>query len=57
MIRFKFVRSGKANIGFECSGHAGYAEFGEDIVCSALSAMTMLIVNAIARRVSEISLF
>ena len=47
MIRFKFVRSGKANIGFECSGHAGYAEHGQDIVCAAISAMTMLIINTI----------
>ena len=28
-------------------GHAGYGEFGTDIICSALSAMTMLIINTI----------
>ena len=32
---------------FSCTGHAGYAESGDDIVCSAVSAMTMLIINAI----------
>ena len=31
--------------GFEERGHAGYAEFGEDVVCSAITAMTMLVVN------------
>ena len=31
-------------IGFECNGHAGYADYGKDIVCSALS---MLIINTI----------
>ena len=33
--------------GFEEQGHTGYAESGEDILCSALSSMTMLIINAI----------
>ena len=47
MIRFKFVRSGKANIGFECSGHAGYAEAGQDIVCAAVSSAAYLAANTI----------
>ena len=33
--------------GFEENGHTGYGESGEDILCSALSSMTMLIINAI----------
>ena len=33
--------------GFHEIGHAGYGEFGTDIICSALSAMTMLIVNTV----------
>ena len=33
--------------GFEEQGHTGFAESGDDILCSALSAMTMLIINAI----------
>ena len=47
MIRFKFVRSGKANVGFECSGHAGYAEAGQDIVCAAVSSAVQLTANLI----------
>ena len=31
--------------GFSLSGHAGYADAGEDIVCAAVSAMTNLAVN------------
>lgn len=32
--------------GFTCSGHAGYAQYGEDIVCAAVSALTINTVNA-----------
>ena len=27
--------------GFEVSGHSGYADAGEDIVCAAISALTI----------------
>ena len=47
MIRFKFVRSGKANIGFECAGHAGYAQAGQDIVCAAVSSAAYLTANTV----------
>ena len=47
MIKFKFLKRDGVYYGFEETGHAGYAEAGDDIVCSAVSAMTMLVVNAI----------
>ncbi|MBE6564926.1 MAG: ribosomal-processing cysteine protease Prp [Ruminococcaceae bacterium] len=47
MIHFTFFRRGGVFYGFEEQGHAGFAESGNDIVCSAVSAMTMLIINAI----------
>lgn len=47
MIHFTFFRRGNVYYGFEEKGHAGYAESGNDIVCSAISAMTMLVINAI----------
>ncbi len=47
MIKFTFFKRDGVYYGFEEKGHAGYAESGEDIVCSAVSAMTMLIINAI----------
>ncbi len=33
--------------GFDISGHAGYAESGKDIICSAVSALSITTVNAI----------
>lgn len=33
--------------GFEVSGHAGYANSGQDIVCAGVSAVTVGTVNAI----------
>ena len=34
--------------GFSCSGHAGYARAGEDIVCSAISVLTINTINSIS---------
>ena len=47
MTKIIFYRSNGIFWGFEEQGHTGYAEAGEDILCSALSAMTMLIINTI----------
>ena len=47
MTKVVFYRSGGAFWGFEETGHTGYGDAGEDILCSALSAMTMLIVNTV----------
>ena len=47
MTKIVFFRSGGVYYGFEEFGHTGYGEAGDDILCSALSAMTMLIINAI----------
>ena len=33
--------------GFQEQGHAGYADAGYDILCSAISSMTMLVINTI----------
>ena len=47
MTKITFYKSGGFYYGFEENGHTGYGESGEDILCSALSSMTMLIINAI----------
>ena len=47
MTKIVFFRSGGAYYGFEEQGHADYGEAGDDILCAALSAMTMLIINTI----------
>ena len=33
----------------ECNGHAGYAEYGEDIVCAAVSVLTINLLNSIEK--------
>ena len=47
MTKVVFYKTNGVYYGFEEQGHTGYAESGEDILCSALSSMTMLIINAI----------
>ena len=47
MTTITFYKTHGFYYGFEEQGHTGYGESGEDILCSALSAMTMLIINAI----------
>ena len=47
MTKVIFFKTNGVFYGFEEQGHAGYAEEGHDIVCAAVSAMTMLIINAI----------
>ena len=40
MINVDILRSDGATYGFTCAGHADYDEYGRDIVCSAVSAIT-----------------
>ena len=47
MTKVVFYKQNGNYYGFHEVGHAGYDEAGYDIVCSALSAMTMLIVNTV----------
>ena len=47
MTTIIFYKSDGYYYGFEEQGHTGYGESGDDIVCSALSSMTMLIINTI----------
>ena len=42
-----FYKSNGVFYGFEEQGHTGYGESGDDVLCAALSSMTMLIINAI----------
>jgi uncharacterized protein YsxB (DUF464 family) len=49
MIRavfFKDAQDGRLR-GFSCSGHADYAKRGKDILCSAVSALTLSCVYSI----------
>jgi uncharacterized protein YsxB (DUF464 family) len=40
-------------IGFRCSGHAGFAENGQDIICAAVSALVINTMNSIEHFTSD----
>ena len=40
MVTVTMLRNGGRTLGFISSGHANHGEAGEDIVCSAISALT-----------------
>lgn len=45
MITAKFEKENGLFISYEITGHANYAEYGKDIVCSAVSALFVTITN------------
>ena len=47
MTTITFYKADGFYYGFEEQGHTGFGESGDDVLCAALSAMTMLIINAI----------
>ena len=47
MTTITFYKTGGFYYGFEEQGHTGFGQEGDDILCAALSAMTMLIINTI----------
>ncbi len=49
MTKIKFFKKENFLIGFEISGHTGYAEAGNDIVCSATSSMAQMCVLGLER--------
>ena len=48
MITITFYRDKDRNYKrFSCEGHAGYAEYGHDIVCAGVSALVINCINSI----------
>ena len=48
MITFKVLKKTTGEIvGFDCTGHAGFAEAGYDIFCAAVSTLVINTVNSI----------
>ena len=39
--------------GFTCDGHAGYANYGEDIVCAAISVLVINTINSLEQITGE----
>lgn len=55
MIRIKIYRNQNKDIyRFSLDGHAGFAEEGEDIVCCAVSVLTVNTINALERFTEEV---
>ncbi len=47
MIILTMLNDVSGNIcGFECEGHAGYDEYGKDIVCAGVSALVLTCINS-----------
>lgn len=49
----KYVNTEDKIFGFKCSGHADYAEEGQDIICSAVSSLIINTVNSIEEYTSD----
>lgn len=55
MITAKFIvdSTEETILSFEITGHAGYADAGEDIVCAAVSVLAIETVNSIDKMASH----
>ena len=49
MIRVTFQKKDHELVSFEMTGHAGFGEYGEDIVCAGVSVLAITIVNSIEK--------
>lgn len=47
MVHIKEIYRNKNLVGFDVSGHAGYAGYGNDIVCAAVSTLTINAINTL----------
>jgi uncharacterized protein YsxB (DUF464 family) len=47
MVNVRFLKEDDRLIAFDISGHAGFDDQGFDVVCSAISAMSITIANGI----------
>ena len=47
MIKVRIVKNNDIIESIHCNGHAGYADYGKDIVCASFSTMVITTINAI----------
>ena len=47
MTKITFFKRDGVFFGFKENGHTGFGEEGDDVLCAAISAMTMLIINTV----------
>ena len=53
MIKVNISKKNNIIESIHCKGHAGYADFGKDIVCASFSTMIITTINAILEIDSE----
>ncbi|MBO5472936.1 MAG: ribosomal-processing cysteine protease Prp [Lachnospiraceae bacterium] len=51
-ITFRKTKAGEYR-GFTCSGHAGYGDYGQDIVCASLSVLVINTINSLEEITGE----
>ena len=49
MTKIKLFKSNGYYVAFECSGHTGYGEEGEDILCATISGITQSVVLGLTK--------
>lgn len=47
MIKVRISKNNNIIESIKCSGHAGYADYGKDIVCASFSTMLIVTINGI----------
>ncbi len=47
MIKINFIRQNDIITGFECKGHSGSAEAGQDIICAFVSSACFMVANTV----------
>ena len=47
MIKVRIRKNNELIESIKCNGHAGYADYGKDIVCASFSTMVITTINAI----------
>ncbi len=53
MVKATFYKRGNILKGFEISGHSGYGEEGNDIVCASVSSAAYMAVNTVTDVIGE----
>ena len=49
MTKIKFFKNDNNFVGFECSGHTGYDEYGKDVLCATISGITQSITLGLSK--------
>ena len=54
MITAAIYTANQSISGFKITGHAGFAPYGEDIVCAAVSMLAITVANSLEEQVGEV---